>query len=108
MRASHLFRIVRNIRSAAAVRPSALVPLTRLSILGIGSSGNNGGGGGSSTHASTASHSILAVVPIVVAAFSALFGTNKAENCGIIGVVGGNDDAKTYLLEGLTIMRNRG
>jgi glucosamine--fructose-6-phosphate aminotransferase (isomerizing) len=31
----------------------------------------------------------------------------KAENCGIVGVVGG-DDAVGFLLEGLTILRNRG
>ena len=32
---------------------------------------------------------------------------DTAENCGIVGVVGG-DDAVGFLLEGLTILRNRG
>jgi glucosamine--fructose-6-phosphate aminotransferase (isomerizing) len=30
------------------------------------------------------------------------------ENCGIVGVVGGNLDAKDFLVEGLIILRNRG
>jgi len=33
--------------------------------------------------------------------------TKKADNCGIVGVVG-SDDASGFLLEGLTILRNRG
>ena len=33
--------------------------------------------------------------------------TVPSENCGIVGVVGG-DDAVGFLLEGLTILRNRG
>jgi glutamine---fructose-6-phosphate transaminase (isomerizing) len=33
--------------------------------------------------------------------------TEKAENCGIVGVVG-SDDASGFILEGLTILRNRG
>jgi len=32
----------------------------------------------------------------------------KADNCGIVGVVGNGDDATGFLLEGLTILRNRG
>ena len=30
------------------------------------------------------------------------------ENCGIVGIVGSNEDAKDFLLEGLTILQNRG
>lgn len=33
---------------------------------------------------------------------------NSAENCGIVGVVGDDSDANGFLLEGLTILRNRG
>lgn len=36
------------------------------------------------------------------------FGTQQADNCGIIGVVGTSEDASKYLMEGLAIMRNRG
>lgn len=39
---------------------------------------------------------------------TALLFSKDAENCGIVVVVGGNDDASKYLLEGLTILRNRG
>lgn len=35
------------------------------------------------------------------------FRSNETENCGIVGVVG-NDDASIYLMEGLTILQNRG
>lgn len=33
--------------------------------------------------------------------------TGNADNCGIVGVVG-SDDANAFVLEGLTILRNRG
>lgn len=36
-----------------------------------------------------------------------LVSSEKAENCGIVGVVG-SEDASGFLLEGLTILRNRG
>eukprot|EP00661_Eupelagonemidae_sp_cell13_P001984 gene1983-3478_t len=32
----------------------------------------------------------------------------KAENCGIVGVVGDADDARDVLLDGLSILQNRG
>jgi glucosamine--fructose-6-phosphate aminotransferase (isomerizing) len=38
---------------------------------------------------------------------AALLSQNKSESCGIVGVVGG-EDAVGFLLEGLTILRNRG
>lgn len=40
-------------------------------------------------------------------AITASLYNNQAENCGIVGVVGTND-ASTVLLDGLTILRNRG
>lgn len=43
-----------------------------------------------------------------VAIAALALGIDQADNCGIIGVVGGDDDASKYLIEGLTIMRNRG
>jgi hypothetical protein len=49
---------------------------------------------------------------LVIGCIAALIGGGlfggKAENCGIVGVVGGSDDASAFLLEGLTILRNRG
>jgi glucosamine--fructose-6-phosphate aminotransferase (isomerizing) len=53
---------------------------------------------------------MLTYLPYAIAASLAIaLGIQQADNCGIIGVVGGqNEEAKTYLLEGLTIMRNRG
>ena len=36
-----------------------------------------------------------------------LFSMNRVENCGIVGVVG-SDDANAFVLEGLTILQNRG
>jgi glucosamine--fructose-6-phosphate aminotransferase (isomerizing) len=36
-----------------------------------------------------------------------VLGTDKADNCGIVGVVG-TGDANTFLLEGLTVLMNRG
>ena len=52
---------------------------------------------------------LLNALPFIGAALAIILGIKKADNCGIIGVVGGNDDsANTYLMEGLLIMRNRG
>ncbi len=36
-----------------------------------------------------------------------MFSMNRVENCGIVGVVG-SDDANAFVLEGLTILQNRG
>ena len=33
---------------------------------------------------------------------------DQADNCGIVGVVGTNEDASGFVIEGLTILRNRG
>lgn len=53
-------------------------------------------------------YSWLNAAPAVTAALLAAVGIQEADNCGIIGVVGGEDEAAKYLIEGLTIMRNRG
>lgn len=37
-----------------------------------------------------------------------LYNSNIVENCGIVGVVGKDGDANGFLIEGLTILRNRG
>lgn len=63
-----------------------------------------GQGHGSQSHA----YSRLLAAATVAAAGLLFAGVQQADNCGIIGVVGGTDDASKYLLEGLTIMRNRG
>lgn len=47
------------------------------------------------------------LLPTLALVGATVANTNTAENCGIVGVVGA-DDAKGYLLEGLTILRNRG
>lgn len=39
---------------------------------------------------------------------SILVAKNKVENCGIVGVVTADDDASGFILEGLTILKNRG
>lgn len=44
---------------------------------------------------------------ILLAASGLIFATDKTENCGIVGVVG-SEDANAFVLEGLTILQNRG
>ena len=39
---------------------------------------------------------------------SAIASNDRADCCGIAGVVGGSGDARDFLLEGLTILKNRG
>jgi hypothetical protein len=54
-------------------------------------------------------HSALKFVfPVLGAVLAGIMLTsNKVENCGIVGVVGA-DDASGFILEGLTILKNRG
>ena len=56
--------------------------------------------------------SLLAAAGATLAATSAIAAnnndTNKAKCCGIAGVVGAKGDARDYLIEGLTILKNRG
>eukprot|EP01038_Epipyxis_sp_PR26KG_P016466 gene16466-22461_t len=55
-------------------------------------------------------NSYLPLIFLLASGIYCLF-DSKSENCGIVGVVGTNDnsvEASGYLLEGLTILRNRG
>lgn len=47
----------------------------------------------------------MAVLGLVLGSY-ALY--SQADNCGIVGVVGTNQDASGFVIEGLTILRNRG
>ena len=49
----------------------------------------------------------VSALPIGGLVVSAILQYNPTENCGIVGVVG-TDDSSAFLLEGLTILRNRG
>lgn len=72
-------------------------------VAGASASHEDGGSGARSRLRS------LAPVGAAVVLLAALgLRRRTAENCGIIGVVGGDGDASKYLLEGLMIMRNRG
>lgn len=50
---------------------------------------------------------LFTAIPLMALVALHQFYQQKVENCGIVGVVG-SDDASDYLLEGLTILRNRG
>jgi len=54
-------------------------------------------------------HTVLMSVPILLGALvgGVSLKSQKSESCGIVGVVG-KEDVNGYLLEGLTILRNRG
>ena len=54
--------------------------------------------------------SLLAAAGATLAATTALAANDKqnAKCCGIAGVVGAKGDARDYLVEGLTILKNRG
>ena len=58
----------------------------------------------------TDSHHRVGGLLAAAAAASAFAASNqeKADCCGIAGVVGGSGDAREFLLEGLTILKNRG
>mmetsp|Transcript_24596 Transcript_24596/g.22355 ORF Transcript_24596/g.22355 Transcript_24596/m.22355 type:complete len:685 (-) Transcript_24596:55-2109(-) len=48
-------------------------------------------------------------IPIVLAVYGLYnFFNNEVDNCGIVGIVGEDNEANGYLLEGLTILKNRG
>jgi hypothetical protein len=53
-------------------------------------------------------HNFFMAFPILLGAvIGGIYQSEKSESCGIVGVVG-KEDASGYLLEGLTILRNRG
>ena len=55
--------------------------------------------------------SLLAAAGATLAATTAIANNdtnNKAKCCGIAGVVGAKGDARDFLIEGLTILKNRG
>jgi len=56
---------------------------------------------------SSNSRALLAAAAAAAGA-SAIVANDKADCCGIAGVVGGSGDARDFLLEGLTILKNRG
>jgi hypothetical protein len=58
-----------------------------------------------SAHKSGAFKFVFPVLGAILA--GVMMASNKVENCGIVGVVGA-DDASGYILEGLTILKNRG
>jgi glucosamine--fructose-6-phosphate aminotransferase (isomerizing) len=62
---------------------------------------SNGNDGQQATH----SFGIASAIGLAVSAL--LFNSKKAENCGIVGVVG-SPDAGGFLIDGLTILKNRG
>eukprot|EP00579_Thalassiosira_antarctica_P005713 CAMPEP_0201882656 /NCGR_PEP_ID=MMETSP0902-20130614/14330_1 /ASSEMBLY_ACC=CAM_ASM_000551 /TAXON_ID=420261 /ORGANISM="Thalassiosira antarctica, Strain CCMP982" /LENGTH=702 /DNA_ID=CAMNT_0048411235 /DNA_START=93 /DNA_END=2201 /DNA_ORIENTATION=- len=50
----------------------------------------------------------LLAAAAAAAGASAILANDRADCCGIAGVVGGTGDAREFLLEGLTILKNRG
>lgn len=70
-----------------------------------------GGAYGGEAGENFARRMVATTVSMLAAVTYTLLGTGgPAENCGIVGVVAskGGDDASGFLLEGLTILRNRG
>mmetsp|Transcript_7120 Transcript_7120/g.14284 ORF Transcript_7120/g.14284 Transcript_7120/m.14284 type:complete len:717 (+) Transcript_7120:170-2320(+) len=51
---------------------------------------------------------ILAAAAAAAGASAIALNNDRADCCGIAGVVGANGDAREFLLEGLTILKNRG
>lgn len=51
---------------------------------------------------------LIATAAAAMGASIALANNERADCCGIAGVVGGSGDAREFLLEGLTILKNRG
>ena len=63
-----------------------------------------------SSSSSTSIFGSLSYAPVLLSLallLDNIYRTSPADSCGIVGVVGG-DDAREFLLEGLTILRNRG
>ena len=58
-------------------------------------------------HSSSSRSNWNKYLPYLTAITIASVLNSNTENCGIVGVVG-SDDSSQYLLEGLTVLRNRG
>ena len=94
-----LQKVVRASKTRSTYRTYAVASSTQ--------AGNNGGEGAS---ANAGSKGYMGLFGVVALAAAQLFAAPVAENCGIVGVVSSDDnyDASAYLIEGLTILRNRG
>ena len=100
----------RFIRATATARKfsSKRIPSSSATMLAPMAQGSSGNGDGSS-YFGLGSHGFLyGIVGLLTAT---VLGGNEADCCGIVGVVGNDNthgNASEYLLEGLTILRNRG
>ena len=68
---------------------------------------NSGNGDGGSSSRTRADGGLLSLPLAIGALLSGTYVSQKSESCGIIAVVG-SEDARSFLIEGLTILRNRG
>ncbi|DAZ97938.1 TPA: hypothetical protein N0F65_006363 [Lagenidium giganteum] len=64
--------------------------------------------GAAAANDDTATRSTAAAIVALMAAGGLLYQDKSADCCGIVGVVGKNQDASEFLLEGVTILLNRG
>ena len=92
----------RSWQQAVAARPGGTTPLTSLSTTTWQQQQQQQGGGRKGTSVFGLGLGLAGAT-----ALAAHKETQPAETCGIVGVVGG-DDARSILLEGLTVLQNRG
>lgn len=94
--------------SSSSMRPVA-VAIPNIKFEGQQSHSRQQGSSGSSNAGGKTFHQYMTHPMTMFSMFLATMAmtTDFAENCGIVGVVG-SDDASGFILEGLTILRNRG
>lgn len=66
----------------------------------------NDGGNTTSNNRGYNNYLLIPLIVSLLGSYEIL--TNTTDNCGIVGVVGNDLDANGFLIEGLTILRNRG
>jgi glucosamine--fructose-6-phosphate aminotransferase (isomerizing) len=101
--------VSRRVLSTAAKRAPSAIAASKVSQRGFAIAATQQAAQNQQQSQSDSHHRVGGLLAVAAAA-SAFAASNqeKADCCGIAGVVGGSGDAREFLLEGLTILKNRG
>lgn len=102
--------VSRRVLSTAAKRAPSAIAASKVSQRGFAIAATQQAAQNQQQQSQSDSHHRVGGLLAAAAAASAFAASNqeKADCCGIAGVVGGSGDAREFLLEGLTILKNRG
>jgi glutamine---fructose-6-phosphate transaminase (isomerizing) len=102
-------KLIRQVSSPHQLLSSSSSSIARRYLPAMAAAASRSDSSSSSSSGQNLLTKLIGVVPLAVLFLLDQMSSqkNKAKSCGIVGVVG-SENASEYLLEGLTILRNRG